>query len=261
MGVSTSTLISRHKDAIWRDVLIDDLSPQIDDGSNKSRIIDLIVDSFTGTVETPLDSLDPLMLWVVNEDGLSREELQSRLTEMTIFMMKWVNLPIFERGIVLTVSSESGELAGVATLVPPDVNQFSMFTHLGLMFKLGMPPCAKNTKLWGSASNQRFDSLMVIETINRKYYKQFGGFWYLQTLGTSQKFRGKGYGGRLMRTICRISDQYNKCVYLETESVQNEKLYRKYGFETLEKPWVGAKGAKEFQMYCMIRRPVGANSE
>ena len=86
-----------------------------------------------------------------------------------------------------------------------------------------------------------------------------GCVWYLQTLAAHPKMRGKGYGGRLLRSICRIGDFYKKCVYLETESLNNEALYQKYGFQTIEIVTLcenqKEKETQPFIMYCMLRKP------
>jgi ribosomal protein S18 acetylase RimI-like enzyme len=47
------------------------------------------------------------------------------------------------------------------------------------------------------------------------------------------EFQGKGIGGKMMEYCCRILDHESENGYLETESLENVKFYRKFGFQVI----------------------------
>ena len=203
-----------------------------------------------------------MCLWVVNEPDMEIEERNKRLQQMCLFMMSWVNFPIFKKGVVLRVQSENKECAGIATLVPPGVNVQTFFQNMKNLMTIGLPPCEKHKQTWGTNTNIRLESMECLHAIREKHSKKHGGIWYLQTLGTHPRYRGQGHGGRLLRAICRLGDFDKTCVYLETESRSNERLYRKFGFETVEEVTLcenqkeaGSYGIEPFVMFCMLRKP------
>ena len=66
----------------------------------------------------------------------------------------------------------------------------------------------------------------------------------------------------MFRTMFGATDSLGVPVYLETESRENEAMYRHLGFETVDTLTLKAKGDTspdaEFEMYCMLRLPGGA---
>jgi ribosomal protein S18 acetylase RimI-like enzyme len=47
------------------------------------------------------------------------------------------------------------------------------------------------------------------------------------------EFQHKGIGGKMMEYCCRILDRESERGYLETESLENVKFYRKFGFQVI----------------------------
>lgn len=258
MGSSASTNLQAYKDAIHKHILKGTDAPTIlkntDDNEEIINIAQFLTSCFIGN---PIENnIDALMLWIVNENGLTVADRNARLQKMALYMLCWVITPAFEKGIVLQVHDNTGERAGVAVLFPPDAWKPTIFGQINLALQYGRPPCDVMKDSWGSGTSSRFDSMNVIDSYRKRFNIEYDGFWYLQTIGTHTSARGKGYGGRLLRTICKISDYYNKCLYLETESLHNVKLYEKYQFNNIECVMLDEKSGNPYKMYLMLRKPL-----
>ena len=59
--------------------------------------------------------------------------------------------------------------------------------------------------------------------------------WFLQTIGVDPQFKGKGYAGRLLRSMFARIDEESLPCYLETLNEANVPLYEHFGFRVLEK--------------------------
>ncbi len=75
---------------------------------------------------------------------------------------------------------------------------------------------------------------MINETIKQmeeeKNNLSIGPYIYLAIVGVSQEFQGKGFGGKLLRTVVEKAEIERKSIYLETQIETNVTLYEKYGF-------------------------------
>ncbi len=58
---------------------------------------------------------------------------------------------------------------------------------------------------------------------------------YLQILGVSKSFQGKGFGGMMLRFLIRKSNEMGAPIYLETEIEDNVSLYEHFGFTVIKK--------------------------
>lgn len=59
--------------------------------------------------------------------------------------------------------------------------------------------------------------------------------WYLCILGVDPQFQGKGYAGKVLRTMLARIDEEGLPCYLETMTEKNTRLYKHFGFEIMEK--------------------------
>ena len=59
--------------------------------------------------------------------------------------------------------------------------------------------------------------------------------WFLQTIGISPKFQGKGYASELLRPMLKIIDKKHLPCYLETISEENVSIYEHFGFKPIQK--------------------------
>ena len=83
----------------------------------------------------------------------------------------------------------------------------------------------------GGSKLQSFNA--YIENI----HKQHTPFqhWFLQAIGVSPRFQGKGYATKLLRPMLNRLDKENLPCYLETITEKNASLYEHFGFQTINK--------------------------
>jgi ribosomal protein S18 acetylase RimI-like enzyme len=60
-------------------------------------------------------------------------------------------------------------------------------------------------------------------------------YTYLQIIGVASSEQGKGYGGQLLRHLIELCDHDGRAIYLETETERNVAMYRRFGFELLDR--------------------------
>lgn len=253
MGSSVSKIINRNKSLLREQVLVDGLSKVgiVEDPKEHSRVIDVLLDSFT----TP--PTDPLFLWMVEDSSLSAGEQQSRLLLNTRFMLEWVNFPLLYRGIILDVRDED-EIVGVATLLPPGMTQIPPWTFGYQIVTIGLPPSMKHKAKWGPIPEKKLEAWDTVEAAKKEVLKEIGPSWYLQAIGVLKSHHGKGLGGALLRAVCALADKTQTPVYLDTESDWHEQLYNKFGFETFRKFDLTVEGADAVRAqteYIMVRKP------
>ncbi len=71
--------------------------------------------------------------------------------------------------------------------------------------------------------------------IDRKRYINNRLSIYLQILGVSKRFQGKGFGGMMLKSLIRKSNEMGASIYLETETETNVRLYERFGFAVIKK--------------------------
>ena len=59
--------------------------------------------------------------------------------------------------------------------------------------------------------------------------------WFLQAIGITPRFQGKGYASRLLRPMLNRIDKKHLPCYLETISEKNVSIYEHFGFKTIDK--------------------------
>ena len=75
-----------------------------------------------------------------------------------------------------------------------------------------------------------FDKLLYSERINNMKDRNF---IYLMIIGVDSKCQG--HGKKLIKALIKKSEELNLPVYLETETENNVRLYKKFGFEMIKK--------------------------
>ena len=58
---------------------------------------------------------------------------------------------------------------------------------------------------------------------------------FLQAIGVTPRFQGKGYASKLLRSMLNRIDKEHLSCYLETISEKNVSLYEHFGFKTIDK--------------------------
>jgi ribosomal protein S18 acetylase RimI-like enzyme len=70
--------------------------------------------------------------------------------------------------------------------------------------------------------------------VDRKANMQGGPFIYLQVIGVDPVYQGQGYGGKLLRALIEQSEQAHLPIYLETETEDNVRMYKRFGFRVVQ---------------------------
>mmetsp|Transcript_15109 Transcript_15109/g.22254 ORF Transcript_15109/g.22254 Transcript_15109/m.22254 type:complete len:258 (+) Transcript_15109:50-823(+) len=243
-------------------VLIDKLSKTRHDESikfletnNEDEMVEILADAFVN---------DPLFVWLAQKpDSLSDLEKKRAQLDYNRWLCRGLNSLVLsrKRGVVLGVK-EGNQMAGSMCLVPSSCNPPGILDWIiYYFFKGGIPPYeqkeAKNN--YGPMCQSRIDSMGVLVKKRKEAMKPYSEYIYLYQVAVHSDFQGKGFGGKLFNTLFAAADSLGVPVYLETESEENEALYHRLGFQTIETPLLSVKGDTsvdaEFKMYTMLRQP------
>jgi len=169
-----------------------------------------------------------------------------------------------KHGAILGVKDKKdGSISGAMCVMAPAAAR-KAFTLNWVLYALrrGLPPThASSTKSdYGKMAEKRFDYSDVIVKRRKELMETYTNWIYLQTIGrVHTSHQGQGVGGHLLRSLVSAADSLHAHVYLETESVENEALYKHFGFRTLELFQMHVPGDvsqdANFTMYLMIRDP------
>jgi len=234
-------------------------------------VIDVITDAF---------QKDPAMIWLASEARDETNEVQ----QMIKYLCSWINRPILIRGkgIVIgvkddgrgeirhtasgtTLQNNNDRIVGAVSLLPSSQENDSIIDVLSNALSLGIPPMHKSRwkKLYGPISAQRLDYTDILKKKQKHIMLQtlkHPKFIYVQQIGVLTEFQGKGVGKKLLNMVIQIAESLgDTALYLETESEENESLYKHFGFKTIETidmvvPGDNHTDAKQ-TMWLMVRAP------
>jgi len=79
----------------------------------------------------------------------------------------------------------------------------------------------------------------VLETLERFHdaLPEGPAFYYVSLLGTRPDSRGRGIGMALLDEVCAEADREGRPVYLESTNPDNNRRYRRHGFEPRTEFW------------------------
>ena len=75
--------------------------------------------------------------------------------------------------------------------------------------------------------------------------------WFLQVIGVAPRFQGKGYAGKLLRSMFSNIDKEQLPCYLETVDEKNVSIYERFGFKIIDKSIVPKT---KFTNWAMLRK-------
>lgn len=223
---------------------------------NFEELLDVISESF---VE------DPFFVWGAGldenivSDSKRRKDLQLRYNRS---LSSWSNRPILvgKKGIVMGIKADEEEdspLAGAISITPgrPLVGFVDTISNL---ITIGLPPILTREKVhYGPNGDKRMKSMIKMEKKRSELMKESkSNYIYIESVGVLSEHRGKGFGGKLIRTICELADSHSIPLYLETNTKKNESLYHHFGFQTVEIVELEAEGTPtKLKMWLMVRSP------
>jgi hypothetical protein len=132
-------------------------------------------------------------------------------------------------GVVICSEEESSnkEIGGVLCLLPPHVQEDTELS-LEIIASIGSPPISNERTFSAAKKLKEVHNLVCGEPHH-----------HLWMIGTSKKFRGKGFGSKLVRACCTLADRDGTPIYLETDSSANRSFYERFGFVVREQFKIG----------------------
>ena len=208
---------------------------------------------------------DPMFVWVA---GLHRNDAEkgAKMYSLNKILFTYGSHGSFtgKRGVGLGIRDENDVLAGCMTLAPSACAKERWNDMLRAFLKAGSPPIYKPKEKGGYGPNAR-KRLEVLAKLPKKrinHMKDTKKWIYLQTIGVLPEYQhGKGYGKKMLNVMLKSADSLKVPIYLETESEQNESLYKHFGFDTVEVLDVCVKGDTSpdanMKFWLMRRNPRG----
>jgi ribosomal protein S18 acetylase RimI-like enzyme len=176
---------------------------------------------------------DPVISWVVRDD--ERREV-ARDDFSTGFVSEQ-----FEHGRRTQVAERHGEAQAVALWTDPPGAQPSL--SLGGV-----------RALWGARTLtgvRRFPRLVRLISATEGRYPNFPHF-YLAAIGATDRARGSGIGGALLRATLAECDATGVPAYLESSNPRNLSFYWRHGFRVLDEVSLGRNAPS---LTLMLREP------
>jgi len=219
---------------------------------DQEEFVNVLADSF---------SEDPMLQWVADlPEESSADKRHATLLDLSTYIFG-LNVMTIKRGTVMGVKDSDNCIQGVMCVIPSGSRFSTTWDILWHTLKKGLPPMYKSkTKAdYGKMSAKRLDSLDGLTKRRKILMKNYTQWIHLQTIGVHRLHQGKGVGGKLLRSLIAAADASQAAIYLETESAENEALYKYFGFRTLEKFKLFVPGDKSedshFSCWLMVRDP------
>jgi ribosomal protein S18 acetylase RimI-like enzyme len=160
---------------------------------------------------------DPIWNRLFKDEHMSEQKLFSFFEAPVRYCMKFGE-----------AYATSENLEGVAAWVPGDQGNMTMWR----MLRSGALLSAMKI---GAGLGKKMKQIMKSLPEDRKQNMGESPYIYLLIVGVASTHQGKGWGGKLIRAVIGKSEAEGKPIYLETETMDNVKLYEKYGFHVVKK--------------------------
>ena len=157
-----------------------------------------------------------------SEDPLTKA---MNLTNEDISMMYEIPIRLGLRYGKVYATSEN--LEGIITFTP---GKYATMNLWNILWSGAIIPALKLRKKVGKLMR---DMGKLLEEDKKNL--NIGPFIYLFVIGVVQESQGKGFGGKMLRALIEKAENEGKSIYLETETEENVRLYKKFGFEILKK--------------------------
>lgn len=147
--------------------------------------------------------------------------------------------PIFEGIVKLnrnkgTIYTTSDRLEGVLALIKEDRNVTAKGDYL-LYVKTLVPFLKSLPHISILDAYKRYKNTDNIYIGQKSLLRKIDSYYSIQMVAVHPKCRGKGYMSQLMRNILAYIDSEDAVCLLETETLENVKMYRHFGFQVIGK--------------------------
>ena len=194
------------------------------DRETRREILDLLEEAYS---ESTL---------MINLSGGRTGKIIRTYQEMTL------DLILDSKGWITATRSGSGEIAGIAFWLPPDVDYstWKALSYMPVILKSFGLKCFLRA-LW---------LFILIEIASGKAKKKFEGkkSIYLANIAVGKKFQGRKFARKLLSSVLDYADENGFVVYLEADGLKNEGIYTHFGFDNL-----GRIGSCDY--FSMLRLP------
>ena len=126
------------------------------------------------------------------------------------------------------VYATSENFEGIAAWVPGDQADMKFWR----MIRSG---ALKSAMKMGANIGKKMKLIMKSLPEDRKENMGEVQYIYFLLIGVAAIFQGKGFGGKLLRALIEKSEQLGIPLYLETETEDNVKMYKRFGFKVMKK--------------------------
>jgi len=104
-------------------------------------------------------------------------------------------------------------------------------------------------------SVKRFECMLELDAVRNRHVG-FRDHMYLIQLACHPEFQGRGVGSALLNALCKLADDRQQPLWLETDETHLSKYYAKFGFKVVEEYEVGRSLGDVFvPNYGMLREP------
>ena len=143
------------------------------------------------------------------------------------------------------VYAPSEDLEGIMGWTPgklADVNWWRGIRcgSVGLVMRMGMSTMMKMQKIFKPITEDRQEHMAGHD------------YLYLSVIGVASELQGKGFGRKLIDAAIEKTEREGLQLYLDTETEENVKMYKHFGFKLLKKV---SLPILELPMWEMVRKP------
>lgn len=193
-------------------------------GDDKEDAIATLVDAFMK---------DPLFVWMADLQEDNTVENEKKMAKMNKWMFQ-VAFNVHRGSVPMVIKGRNNEVVGSMNILVSSDHEESMLKLFLSILKYGIPPMYKEKQSYGPNSQKRLDAVKVLAQRRNANMKSIKRWIYLQSIGVRSDQHGKGYGKKLLTTLHQAADSLQVPVYLETESKENEEMYKYFGYKTVE---------------------------
>ena len=173
---------------------------------------------------------DPVMSQVVPEEDERKQKLPLIYKISLLYALKYGG-----------AYSPSKNLEGIAIIVPSETANVTFW-------RLIRSGALRTVIKLGRGTFNRLERILApMIKAQKEILKE--GYLYLQIMGVSPELQGRGFGGKLVRSLIEHADNEETAIYLETTE-NNVQWYKKFGFRVLKEIKLPAI---DLSMWAMVR--------
>mmetsp|Transcript_132370 Transcript_132370/g.186894 ORF Transcript_132370/g.186894 Transcript_132370/m.186894 type:complete len:286 (+) Transcript_132370:37-894(+) len=234
------------------------------------EILDVFVDAF---------QKDPMVSYLVNlgDDVNKFDDKQKELFKVySRAFLGWVQRVVMKRQKGFTLGAlkdddnnnnnkKKKRVVGAISIVPSGQPYMTICDMISNSFEISMPTMDRKTKReYGPYAAERLMALSIVDEKRKEImmnHEQRRRYIFVQVVGVLTSCHGQKIGSKMLRLLMNVADSLEAYMYLETESLENESMYKHFGFYTQETVDVSVEkdtstgSNTSLRMYLMIRDP------